>query len=292
MRDLAGRTAIVTGASRGIGPHLARALAHEKVNLVLAARNEAQLQEVAAKLASTGVQVLAVVCDVADESDRENLVTQALTRFGSIDILLNNAGIELIQPFESLAADEIDRVLQTNLLAPMHLTRAVLPHMLERKTGFIINMASLAGKLGVAHSETYGASKAGLVLFTECLRHDYRKRGVSATVICPGFVSDVGMYADMRAATGAKSNRLLGESSPRKVAAAMMRAIKKDKPEMIVNPGPMRLNFALRNLAPGMFERIAPLFGANRIFDQVAHGRGDAPPAEESEPQPAEASRG
>ena len=287
MRDLAGRTAILTGASRGIGPYLARALAREKVNLVLAARNETQLGEVAAKLASAGVRTLSVGCDVTVEADRRHLIARSLDEFGSVDILVNNAGIELTRPYETFPESEIERVIQTNLLAPMLLTRAVIPHMLERKTGFIVNMASLAGKIGVAHGETYNASKGGLVLFTECLRHDYRKRGVSATVICPGFVSDAGMYADMHAATGVKTNRLLGESSPQKVARLTIRAIKKDQPEMIVNPGPFRMYLAFRNAAPRMFERVVPLFGADKIFDQVAHTRTTDPFPEPESKEPA-----
>jgi short-subunit dehydrogenase len=165
----------------------------------------------------------------------------------------------------------------------MLLARAVLPHMLDRGTGFIVNMASLAGKTGPARGETYSASKAGLILFTESLRYDYRKRGVSATVLCPGFVKDAGMYADMRARSGVKAGRLLGETSPAKVVAAMLSAIKKDQPEMVVNPGPMRLNLALRQLAPGLFERVAPLFGANKIFDTVAEHRSATTPADAAE---------
>ncbi|HEX6031323.1 MAG TPA: SDR family NAD(P)-dependent oxidoreductase [Tepidiformaceae bacterium] len=284
MRDLAGRTAIVTGASRGLGPYLARGLAREGVNLVLAARNEVQLAEVATKLDKTGVRTLTIPCDVSRETDRERLVARALEEFGQIDILVNNAGIEVVQAYEELPPFEIERVIEVNLLAPMLLAHAVLPHMLERRTGFIVNMASLAGKTGPAHSETYSASKAGLILFTESLRHDYRKRGVSATALCPGFVSDAGMYADMQARAGVKANRLLGESTPAKVVAAMLRAIKKDQPEMIVNPGPMRLNLALRQLAPGLFERIVPLFGANKMFDTVAEQRTSTDPADAAEP--------
>ena len=273
MRDLAGRTAIVTGASRGIGPYLARALARERVNLVLAARSQDLLAAEATKLLPLGVRVATIACDVGVADDRQRLVDGATDEFGPVDILVNNAGIELMRPYETLPPEEIERLMCVNLVAPMLLARALIPGMLERGAGFIVNIASLAGKVGGTYGATYSASKAGLVLFTEGLRYEYRKRGVSAAVICPGFVSDAGMYANVRAETGAKAARLIGESSPQKVAAAMITAIKKDRLETIVNPGPMRLNLAVRAAAPGFFEWIAPRLGSNATFEAAVEAR-------------------
>ncbi len=273
MRDIAGKVVIVTGASRGIGPYLARGFAREKAHLVLAARTTTDLEAVAASLRAKGTRVITVTCDVTSEADRDALVKAALAEFGQIDILVNNAGIEVTIPYESQPPPEIARILDVNLVAPMLLTRAVLPGMLERGSGFIVNVASMAAKVGVPYSSPYSASKGGLVLFTESIRSEFRSRGVSATAICPGFVSDAGMYEVMEREAGAKASILVGTSTPGKVVAATLKAIKRDRPEMIVNPGPMRLVSGFAELAPGVFQRVFPLFGANRLFKKVADHR-------------------
>ena len=270
MQNIEGSVAIVTGASRGIGPFLALALAREKATLVLAARSGDDLEAVADKLRAKGATVLTVVCDVAVAEDRAALVAQAIAKFGRIDILVNNAGIGITTPYESQPVEEIEQILNVNLTAPMLLTKAVLPGMLERGSGFIVNIASLAAKVGTPFSSPYSASKGGLVMFTESFRSEFRKRGVSATAICPGFVSDAGMYEEMERKAGVRASKLAGTSSPQKVAAATIRAIKRDTPEVIVNPGPIRLISGVAELFPGLFERIYPVFGANKLFAKVA----------------------
>lgn len=276
MQNIEGSVAIVTGASRGIGPYLALALARENATLVLAARTGADLEAVADKLRAKGATVLTVVCDVAVAEDRAALVAQAIAKFGRIDILVNNAGIGITTPYESQSIEEIEQILNVNLTAPMLLTKAVLPGMLERGSGFIVNIASLAAKVGTPFSSPYSASKGGLVMFTESFRSEFRKRGVSATAICPGFVSDAGMYEVMERRAGVRASKLAGTSSPQKVAAATIRAIKRDTPEVIVNPGPIRLISGFAELFPGLFERVYPVFGANKLFAKVAKrgGRG------------------
>ena len=270
MRQLVGRTAIVTGASRGIGIHIARALALQRMNLVLAARSEVDLEQVAAQMRALGTKVLAVRCDVANEADRAELVRRAEAEFGEIDVLVNNAGIESTFPYDRQSPAEIEQIITVNLTAPMLLTRAVLPGMVSRKRGHIVNIASLAGKVGVPYGLPYAATKAGLIHFTESLRSEFRGTGVSGSVVCPGFVSEAGMYDDMTKLSGVKASRLAGTSTPAKVAAAVVKCTRRDRPEMIVNPGPMRVLSAIAELAPGMFERVFPLFGANALFKKVA----------------------
>ena len=270
MRQLVGRTAIITGASRGIGIHIARALAKQRMHLVLAARSEAGLEQVALDMRALGARVLAVRCDVANEADRADLVRRAEAEFGEIDLLVNNAGIESTFPYDRQSPEEIERIISVNLTAPMLLTRAVLPGMVARRRGHIVNIASLAGKVGVPYGLPYAATKAGLIHFTESLRSEFRGTGVSGSVVCPGFVSEVGMYDEMTKLSNVKASRLAGTSAPSKVAAAVVKCTRRDRPEMIVNPGPMRLLSAIAELAPGMFERIYPLFGANALFKKVA----------------------
>ena len=270
MRTIEGSVAVVTGASRGIGPYLALALARENASLVLAARSGDDLEAVAEKLRTKGATVLTVVCDVTVAEDRAGLVAAAIAKFGRIDILVNNAGIGVTTRYESQPAEQIEEILNVNLRAPMLLTQAVLPGMLARGSGFIVNIASIAGKVGTPFSSPYSASKGGLVMFTESFRSEFRRRGVSATAICPGFVSDAGMYEVMERKAGVRASKLAGTSSPQKVAAAMIKAIKRDSPEVIVNPGPIRLLSGVAELFPGMFERVFPVFGANKLFEKVA----------------------
>lgn len=273
MRKLKNRVCILTGASRGLGPFMARALAAEGVHFVLGARSAPELKATAEELRALGGRAIAVTCDVVSADDRKRLVERALAEYGRVDILVNNAGIELTAHFETQPDEEIARVVEVNLTAAMHLARAVLPPMLERKSGHIVNIASLAGKVPVPFSSPYAASKAGLIGFTESFRSEFKKRGVSASVICPGLVSEAGMYKDMQDQSGVKENFLAGTVSPAKVASDVVKAIKRDRPEMLVYRGPGRLVSGLAELTPGLFERTFPLFGTNKLFEDIADAR-------------------
>lgn len=273
MRDLRGRTAIVTGASRGLGPYIARALAAEGVNLVLGARSAGDLERVAEEMRTLGVRAIAVPGDVTVPEDRRRLVEAAVGEFGRIDILVNNAGIEVTAHFERQSEEELAQTINVNLTSAILLTRQVIPVMLEKKAGHIVNMASLAGKVPVPYSVPYAASKAGLVGFTESFRNEFKKRGVSASVICPGLVSEAGMYVQMQQDAGVKENFLAGTVTPGKVAADVVKAIKRDRPEMLVYRGPGRLVSGFAEAAPGLFERVFPVFGTFTLFRKIADAR-------------------
>lgn len=273
MRDLRGRTAIVTGASRGLGQYIARALAAEGVNLSLAARSASELERVAEEVRALGVRAIAVPGDVTSAADRARLVEATLAEFGRIDILVNNAGIEVTAHFERQSEDELARTIEVNLTSAILLTRQVVPVMLERKAGHVVNMASLAGKVPVPYSVPYAASKAGLIGFTESFRNEFRKRGVSASVVCPGLVSEAGMYVQMQQDAGVKENFLAGTVTPKKVSSDVVKAIKRDRPEMLVYRGPGRLVSAFAEAAPGVFERVFPVFGTFTLFRKIADAR-------------------
>lgn len=273
MQEIAGKVAVVTGGSRGLGPLIARALARRGMDVALAARTTAELQQVAESIAKPGVRTLAVTADVTTEAGRDELVKRTHAELGPIAILVNNAGIENTAAYDEQDPAEIARMVEVNLVAPMLLSRAVLPSMLEHGEGHIVNMASLAGKLGLAYDIAYSSSKSGLIQFTEGLRAEYHGRGVSASVICPGFVEDVGMYANLSAETGVRASRMAGTSPPAKVVSAVVRAIRRDVPEIIVNPGPMRLVSTFAELSPGAFERVFRRFGTNDMFRSAAEAR-------------------
>ncbi len=273
MRKLGNRVAIITGASRGLGPYMARALSAEGMRLVLAARSLPELETVAADIRGAGGKAIAVQADVFSADDRRRLVETAKAEYGRIDVLVNNAGIELTAHFEDQPEEEIASVIDVNLTSAMLLARLVTPIMLEKKSGHVVNVASLAGKVPVPFSIPYAASKAGMIGFTESYRSEFRKRGLSASVICPTFVSDAGMYQEMQDRAGVKANFLTGVVSPEKVAKDVVKAIKRDRPEMIVYRGPGRVVAGLSELAPGLFERVYPVFQTNKVFGQLADAR-------------------
>ncbi len=252
MRQLTGRTALITGASRGLGVYIARALADEGMNLVLAARTLDNLETLAGELTQGGVEALPVATDVTDQKALESLVAAADARFGGIDVLVNNAGTLVLFPFHKLGIADMERALRLNLTSAMILTRLILPGMLTRGRGHVVNMSSLAGKWGPPFDQVYGVTKAGLIGFTESLRAEYRGTGVSASVICPGYVEEAGMYAVGRETMNAVAPAWVGRTRPRRVARAVVKAIKKDRPEIIVNTPPARLAAVVTAMSPSL----------------------------------------
>jgi short-subunit dehydrogenase len=238
--ELRGSTALVTGASAGIGLAVARRLAQSGANVALAARRAEPLEEAAAALRAMGVKALAVPTDVARLEALEALVERAIGEFGTIDVLVNNAGVEAFAQYEELPPARIAETINVNLTAALLLTRLVVPHMLKAGRGHIVNMASTAGKFGTVFGATYGTTKAGLINFTQAIRAEYRGRGVSASVICPGFTDQGGIYDRMREQSGRRSPFLVGSTTTDRVAAAVIRAIERDKPELMVNWPPLR----------------------------------------------------
>jgi short-subunit dehydrogenase len=270
MDKLRGRNAILTGASRGIGVHIARALANEGVNLVLSARTLEPIQMLAGELSVHGIQCIAIAADVGNEADRERLLSRAHKELGPIDVLVNNAAIESNADYTGYSQHDIERMVQVDLIAPMLLTRALLPQMLERKTGHVINIASLAGKSASPYNVPYAAAKGGLILFAHSLRAELRGTGVGVSVIVPGFISDSGMFAEKRRAHEVELPKILGTSRPEEVADAVVQAIKKDALEVIVAPGPMRISQALNQLFPEAFAWVLQRAGILDPFKKMA----------------------
>lgn len=251
------KVAIITGASAGIGQEIARRSAKEGAKLVLAARSEDKLQQLSDELAAAGCQALVVRTDVSDPNDLNELVTKTIEHFGRIDILVNNAGVECFRHFEQADAEEILQTIETNLTGSIMLTRYVIPHMLKQKSGAIINMASTAGKHCPPFASVYGATKAGLIGFTQGLRGEYMSHGITATAICPGFTKSGGIYDHIVKTTGKKTSLALGGTSTAAVANAVIKAIRKGPPELIVNWPPVRPAMVLREIFPRLGEMLA-----------------------------------
>jgi short-subunit dehydrogenase len=273
MEQLSGRTALVTGATGGIGRHIARRLAGEGMNAIVSGRREDVLAEVVAELGELGVRAEAVPADLGDLGQVDPLIERAEAALGPIDLLVNNAGIETTAAFTAYSREELTTMVAVNLTAPMLLTHRVVPGMLERGRGHVVFISSLAGKVGPAYSEPYAATKAGLIGLNQSLRAEYRHAPVGFSVVCPGFTAGDGMYQRMTE-EGVSSNRILGETTVEKVADAVVEAIRHDRGEIIESGSPIRPLLALSQVAPGIVERLTERTGATELFRRTAESRG------------------
>ena len=271
------RTALVTGASHGIGPFIVRALAKEGLNLVLAARSGDELEQLAtsADIRATGVHVLTVATDVTDRDALVALVSAAERTFGSVDVLVNNAGGDLQREFHNYSADDVERMIRLNLTGPVELARLLLPGMLQHKQGHIVNISSVGGSVGFPYTEVYSAAKDGLIAFTRVLRADYRKSGVSGSVLILGPIKDAGTGARTMEEVNLPMSAMgkVSMSPPQAVAQAVLKSIRRDKAEIVVMPGPGRFVRALMTLFPGLGPKMNQVTGSTRTMKQVADFR-------------------
>ena len=269
MKELQGRTAIVTGASRGIGSQIARSLGREGMNIVLVARSAAGLEQVAAELGSAGQHAIAVPADLSDHSTLDRIVEATEEQFGAVDLLINNAGITATRRFETSTDEETAQIIDVNLTAGILLTKRVLPGMLERGRGHVVMIASLAGKVGSPYESVYAASKAGQIAFVQSLREELHGSGVGASVVCPGFVEESGMWADAGISQGIRQPRLAGATTPGAVANAVVRAVKRDNAEVYVNRPPMRPMLVLGEVSPRFRSWVLRRIGLPQTFRKV-----------------------
>jgi short-subunit dehydrogenase len=269
--ELTGKTALVTGASRGIGPHLASALAGRGMNLVLTGRSESELELVAAEQRKRGVRVLAVVTDLLDDDARTLLVGAAEREFGGVDVLVNNAGGDPLREFDQMSIEENLAILELNLSAPIALTHLVLPSMLKRGSGHVINISAMAGRVSFPFTEAYAAAKDGVIGFTRVLRNDYRARGVSASVLILGAIRGAGQGQRTRDDMNRPSSAFMAPVEL--VSKALLRALDRDKAEIVVMPGPGRVLRALMDFFPGLGPWMNRQMGVNRTLREVQEFR-------------------
>lgn len=184
--SLKGKVVIVTGAGRGIGRAIALRFAAEDAKLALAARTVEQINRVADEVRAQGGTAVAVPADVGNESDVKAMVARTEAELGPIDILVNNAGVMILRPIAETSLEEWERVINTNLTGMFLCSRAVLPSMMRRKTGRIINIGSLAGRRGYPDQGVYCASKHGLYGLSKVLAIEGRPYGIRVNVVSPG----------------------------------------------------------------------------------------------------------
>ena len=262
--QLAGARALVTGATGGIGGAIAGALHARGAHVVLSGRREELLEELRASL---GDRAEAIPADLSEHDGPARLAEAA----GAVDVLVANAALPASGRIEEFAPDAIDRALDVNLRAPIQLTRALLPGMLERGRGHVVLVSSLSGKVGSPRSGLYSATKYGLRGFAAGLREDVEPRGLGVTVIFPGFVSEAGFFAE----SGVRLPRWVGTRTPDQVAAAVVRGIEHERAELDVAPLGLRIGTRLSELAPVTAARIQRRLGSERIADALAEAQRD-----------------
>ena len=186
--EIAGKIALVTGAGRGIGRAVALSLARSGCRVILTSRTVTQLEEVEKEIHRNGGNATNVAADLTDDAAIEHLVRECGRTFGAVDILVNNAGWGRHAPVIKAKIEDWDRTLRLNLRAPMILAQKLLPAMIEKREGAVINIGSVSGKSGEANGATYSASKFGLIGFTQSLYEEVREEGIKVAIILPGFV--------------------------------------------------------------------------------------------------------
>ena len=269
--DLDGTVADVTGGSRGVGPHIAAALAQRGARIALVARSQLELAAVAETLREEGGQVLTIGADVTSAADRRRVVETTEHVLGPIGVLVNNAGGDPQREFHHLTEEDIRAVLELNLTSAVILARLVLPGMLAREQGHIVNISSMAGRVSFPFTEAYAAGKDGLVGFTRVLRGDYRRRGVSASTLILGPVRDTG--------AGPRTAEEVGIKPPpfgvtgAAVGRATVRAIRKDKAELAVLPGPGRTLRAVLDRFPILGPAMNRATGIQKTMQTIADHR-------------------
>jgi short-subunit dehydrogenase len=269
--ELEGKTAILTGASRGIGKHLALRLAREGVHLALAARSAGDLEKVAADVSLTGVRSITVPTDVTRRSDLERLVERAEGELGDLDILINNAGIECVGYFERIDPSVIESAVQTNLTAPILLAQLAAQRMLPRGRGHIVNIASTAAKVHRPYGVVYAGTKHGLLGFSWSLRAELARRGIGVSVVCPHYVLGDGMFV-ARGVPESQIPRFLKAHGLDKVADATIAAITKNRAEVVLGPAMIRASDFLHAVSPDAAMWIGRKTGGHRFARREATG--------------------
>jgi len=186
--DLSGRSAVVTGAGRGIGVAIARALAESGARLVLAARSQEEIERAAAELREAGRDAHAVVCDVTSPESVRDLAKRAGELLGEVDVLVNNAGIASSAPIKAITLEDWNRTMAVNATGTLLCTQAFIESMAKRGWGRIVNVASITSRVGSPYIAAYTASKHAVLGLTRVAAAEYAARGVTVNAVCPGYV--------------------------------------------------------------------------------------------------------
>jgi short-subunit dehydrogenase len=260
--DLAGRTALLTGATGGLGRAIAKALAERGAVLKLSARSPQALAELAGELPGRGHTT--VPADLSEPGAAERLAADA----GEVDLLVANAGLPGAGWLTDFSPEEVSRAMRVNLEAPMLLSRALYPAMLERGSGHLVFVSSLSGKSASPRTSIYNATKFGLRGFALALRTDIGPRGIGVSLVSPGFIREAGMFADSRA----KTPPGIGTASPEQVGAAVVKAVEANRVEIAVAPLPARVLAHIGMVSPSVAVLAQSGSAGQKAAEAVADG--------------------
>ena len=247
------RVILITGASDGIGKRLALDLAARGAVIIGCGRSAERLKAVLAELQRISPRSIMIRCDVGSREEVRAMVAKALAAYDAIDILINNAGIGMRQPFAQMSVDTIEEIMRTNYFGAVYCTHEVLPSMIARGRGHVVNISSVAGHIGTLNMAAYCASKFAINGFSESLYHELKPLGIDVSLVCPGPVRT--SFNRTFAQTSPKSPTSLVISAE-SVSQTVIRAIEKKRFE-VTTPPSVALICALKRFMPGLFRAIS-----------------------------------
>jgi uncharacterized protein len=247
-----GLTALVTGASSGIGRALAHRLARDGARVALVARRAAELEALAAEIRGRGGEAIPVPGDVSDRSAAERISTQALNGLGRVDMLFNNAGYGGHRTFLEWDLDDLERMMRVNYLGSVYLTKRLLPQMVERRTGWVVFIASVAGRIGTPEESAYAATKFAVVGLAEALSVEVEDAGVHVLTVCPGVVRTPFFDAEALARLPPVARRRVVEPEP--LVDAIFEALARGRHELTF-PRALAVGYVVKAVAPEFMRR-------------------------------------
>jgi short-subunit dehydrogenase len=271
MREIRGKTALITGAASGIGRAIAMRLAKEGATLFLVDIKDNALAEVSAEARAFGVDVITRRCNVAEPREVSAAVAEVLNRWNGVDILVNNAGITYYGKTERMAADHWDKLMRVNLLSHIQFTRELLPSLLARREGHVLNVCSILGLIGMPKVTAYCTSKFGMVGFSESLRNEFGRQGLGVTAMCPGFVR-TNLFTNAPLEADVEEHKLPPKAictTPERVANAAVKAIYRNRRLVVMEPF-ARLMYATKRFAPWLMDGIFHLGRRKRVARKMA----------------------
>jgi NAD(P)-dependent dehydrogenase (short-subunit alcohol dehydrogenase family) len=267
--SLKNKVALITGGSRGLGLIIAQKLCRAGAKVALIARDADELARAEADLAGRGGEVLTISCDLLERAQVEVAVRETINRFGTIDILINNAGIIQVGPLEHMVREDFERAMRLHFWAPFDLIRQVVPEMRHRGGGRIVNISSIGGKIAVPHMAPYTASKFALAGFSDALRAELARENILVTTVTPGMMrTDSQIHANFKgnhaseykwfaASSALPLASISAEHAARKILAACARG----KPALIM-PIPARALILANALCPNLFGHVMKIVNA------------------------------
>ena len=247
------RIILITGASDGIGKRLALDLAARGAVIIGCGRSAERLGALLAELQCTSPRSITIRCDVGSRDEVRAMVAKVLAAYNAIDILINNAGIGMRQPFVEMSVDTIEEIMRTNYFGAVYCTHEVLPSMIARGRGHVVNISSVAGHIGTLNMAAYCASKFAMNGFSESLYHELKPLGIDVSIVCPGPVRT--SFNRTFAQTSPKSPTSLVISAE-SVSQTVIRVIEKKRFEVITPPS-VALICALKRFMPALFRAIS-----------------------------------